>query len=394
MSLIGIYDAHGNQLTQSYGSGSYITYNNYDSQNRLVKSAYKSSSNNKEYSSSKFMYNGEGIRIRKEYVEGKYEEVDNYYYLNGMVAYTTDQDDSRKSCNIIGNNANVISSKRYDDGKFYFYNKDIKGSTTTILNDAGTFVTGYKYTDFGVTEPFGNTAFYNEICYAGGIYDEGTDLYYLNARYYDPVNSRMLTQDTYRGEKTNPRSLHLYAYCANNPINYTDPTGHWGANIHREMTDITFRKFAYKKKLNLSTLKESNVNTDVLSKYNPRKYHGLSPYYNWVSNSFVANAAKEYNKKNPNYKEASRILGVALHTAQDYYAHNIPVQMSKSTVMMYYQTYYILSGTRTHTSTFDNPEKYFSGGKWKSTSKWSNSRIWNSISKSDDVMKSFLKKIK
>jgi len=46
------------------------------------------------------------------------------------------------------------------------------------------------------------------------------------ARYYDPATSRMLTQDSYRGEKTNPGTWNLYAYCANNPINYTDPTGH------------------------------------------------------------------------------------------------------------------------------------------------------------------------
>jgi len=46
------------------------------------------------------------------------------------------------------------------------------------------------------------------------------------ARYYDPVTFRMLSQDTYRGEKTDPKAWNLYVYCANNPINYTDPSGH------------------------------------------------------------------------------------------------------------------------------------------------------------------------
>jgi len=46
------------------------------------------------------------------------------------------------------------------------------------------------------------------------------------ARYYDPVTFRMLSQDSYRGEKTDPSTWNLYAYCASNPINYTDPTGH------------------------------------------------------------------------------------------------------------------------------------------------------------------------
>jgi len=66
----------------------------------------------------------------------------------------------------------------------------------------------------------------NEVCYTGGIYDESTGLYYLNARYYDPEKGRFLTQDTYRGEQTEPSTWHLYVYCANNPINYVDPSGH------------------------------------------------------------------------------------------------------------------------------------------------------------------------
>ena len=43
----------------------------------------------------------------------------------------------------------------------------------------------------------------------------------------DPDNARFLTQDTYRGEADQPDTLHLYAYCANNPINYVDPSGHY-----------------------------------------------------------------------------------------------------------------------------------------------------------------------
>ena len=68
--------------------------------------------------------------------------------------------------------------------------------------------------------------FDNEICYTGQIYDPSSGLYYYNARYYDPENARFLTQDTYRGDATQPDTLHLYAYCKNNPINYTDPSGH------------------------------------------------------------------------------------------------------------------------------------------------------------------------
>lgn len=72
----------------------------------------------------------------------------------------------------------------------------------------------------------GYSGFVNEIQYTGAIYDEQTGLLYLNARFYDPRTGRFITQDTYRGEKNNADTWHLYAYCANNPINYVDPSGH------------------------------------------------------------------------------------------------------------------------------------------------------------------------
>ena len=36
---------------------------------------------------------------------------------------------------------------------------------------------------------------------------------------------RFLTRDTYTGEEDEPLSLHLYAYCYNNPVVYVDITG-------------------------------------------------------------------------------------------------------------------------------------------------------------------------
>ena len=102
----------------------------------------------------------------------------------------------------------------------------MQGSTTSILDEDGAGELSYEYDDFGETEVNGNSVFRNENCYTGGIYDETTGLYYLNARYYDPENGRFLTEDTYRGELNEPDTLHLYAYCKNNPINYVDPSGH------------------------------------------------------------------------------------------------------------------------------------------------------------------------
>ena len=57
-------------------------------------------------------------------------------------------------------------------------------------------------------------------------YDAEMKQYYLRSRYYDPVIGRFMQEDTYRGD-----GLKLYAYCANNPVMYYDPSGRNGTGI-------------------------------------------------------------------------------------------------------------------------------------------------------------------
>mgnify|MGYP003307899784 CR=1 FL=1 len=47
----------------------------------------------------------------------------------------------------------------------------------------------------------------------------------------NPANGRFISRDTYRGELNDPGQWHLYVYCANNPINYVEPSGHWIVSI-------------------------------------------------------------------------------------------------------------------------------------------------------------------
>ena len=131
--------------------------------------------------------------------------------------------------NLLGTSANVIATSRGtgDAENWYLYNKDIRESTTSIIDAKGSAAATYQYDDFGNTTIMNGADFDNEICYTGQIYDKSSGLYYYNARYYEPENARFITQDTYRGEATQPDTLHLYAYCANNPINYVDPSGHF-----------------------------------------------------------------------------------------------------------------------------------------------------------------------
>jgi len=116
---------------------------------------------------------------------------------------------------------------------YYMYNGH---ADVTALIDAttGTTRATYYYDAFGnideqkyyTASGTETTPINNSIMYAGYQYDEETGLYYLNARMYDPKIARFLQEDTYSGTINDPLSLNLYAYCANNPLIYVDPTGH------------------------------------------------------------------------------------------------------------------------------------------------------------------------
>jgi len=49
---------------------------------------------------------------------------------------------------------------------------------------------------------------------------------FYNARYYDNALGRFIQADTIVPSPANPQSLNRYAYVLNNPLRYTDPTGH------------------------------------------------------------------------------------------------------------------------------------------------------------------------
>ena len=224
------YDANGNQTdVKNTKTGENQTYV-YDAENRL--SQVSVTKDGKISVIQQNTYNGEGQRIQK--VDG--DEMTNYYYQDGVAAYTTDVDGNQNSQNLIGTEGNVLATERFkgDDTQYYLYNKDIQGSTTSLVKEDGSADATYQYTDFGETIIHGHDQAKNEVCYTGGIYDQSTGLYYLNARYYNPEDGRFMTEDTYRGDTTKPETGHLYVYCANNPVNYVDPSGHWVVSLGME----------------------------------------------------------------------------------------------------------------------------------------------------------------
>jgi RHS repeat-associated protein len=61
--------------------------------------------------------------------------------------------------------------------------------------------------------------------YRGEQYDPDLQLYYLRARYFNPLTGRFLSRDPAAGQPTVPRTQHKYLYVGGNPVNKRDPSG-------------------------------------------------------------------------------------------------------------------------------------------------------------------------
>ena len=97
------------------------------------------------------------------------------------------------------------------------------GSVTGLTKD-GQAVASTSYNLYGARKTSTDTTG-NPFAYNGEARDD-TGLDYLRARYYDSQGGTFLTEDSYPGEATDPLSQNRYSYVQNNPVNYTDPSGH------------------------------------------------------------------------------------------------------------------------------------------------------------------------
>jgi RHS repeat-associated protein len=61
--------------------------------------------------------------------------------------------------------------------------------------------------------------------YRGEQYDPDLGLYYLRARYYNPLTGRFMSRDPEDGKSVEPKLLHKYLYADGDPVNLADPMG-------------------------------------------------------------------------------------------------------------------------------------------------------------------------
>ncbi|AIQ73013.1 RHS repeat-associated core domain-containing protein [Paenibacillus odorifer] len=215
------YDVRGNRLTMEQSVSSPAEFQDtsysYDLWNTLT-------SVTKNGSTTSFQYYADGLRYLKS-TGSSHTQVN---YDNNAQVLTEEKLSGnsivQQSTFVRGDRVLVKKDKTASKDYYYLYNGH--GDVVQIVDTSGKTVNEYSYDEWGnITSQTEGIS--NSFKYAGEVYDAETGLYYLRARYYDPSMGRFLNEDTYEGQIDNPLSQNIYTYVHNNPLIYTDPTGHY-----------------------------------------------------------------------------------------------------------------------------------------------------------------------
>jgi RHS repeat-associated protein len=98
------------------------------------------------------------------------------------------------------------------------------GSRRGVTNLAGTLTGTADYDTFGSVRT--STGAGSVFGYTGEQFDAETGYTYLRARYLNPALGRFLSADSVQPNAPGTQGYNLYAYVANNPTTWVDPSGH------------------------------------------------------------------------------------------------------------------------------------------------------------------------
>lgn len=202
-SIQYVVDANGN--LRERGKETY----EYDQANRLIKSRMPQPS--------QYIYDGDGKRWKTNAGQGPLDV--HVYDVNQPLPLLL-EDGRRKYVWGVG-----LAFALEGNGTMEIYHADGLDSVRAVTYRNGNVVQNYRYDAYGiVTDRQGSSN--QPMQYTGEERDKETGFTYLRARYYDPRIGRFIQRDPFAGFGENPMSLNRYNYVENNPVTYTDPSGH------------------------------------------------------------------------------------------------------------------------------------------------------------------------
>jgi len=201
------YDANGNQVTRMVGSDTYDL--TYDAENRLVE--VKKNNN----SIAIFVYDGDGNRVKSTLSS----------VTTAFIGSHTEWVVSSGSLTRYFYAGSTRVAMRKNNTVYYLLG-DHLGSTSVTTDQNGQNLGSQYYLPWGEVR-YSNGTLQTKYTYTGqysNVSDFG--LMYYKARWYDPYLNRWTQPDIIIPNATNPQSWDRYSYVNNNPVNYSDPSGH------------------------------------------------------------------------------------------------------------------------------------------------------------------------
>ena len=149
-----------------------------------------------------------------------------YLYLDQYrIAAELDAAGAFKKRFYFGDSPNVPDLMVDASGVNFVLAKDSRGSVVAVINSStGAVVQQITYSEWGQILADTNPGF-QPFGFTGGLYDADAGLVHLGARDYDAEVGRFISKDPilFAGGDTN-----LYGYTFNDPVNFIDPSGHFG----------------------------------------------------------------------------------------------------------------------------------------------------------------------
>ena len=235
-----------------------------------------------------YKYDSNGVRTSKTVNGVEYT----YEYLNGKLMHETRGEKVFDYCYDTNGQLYAVSYKANSstDAVTYYYAHNWRGDITSIYDGDGNMVAKYEYDVWGnvltvtnsnnseITDP-NHIANLNPFRYRSYYYDSESGLYYLMSRYYDPVTHRFVNADGYFQSGDNILDTNMNAYCRNNPIMNSDPTGNHPSDVicgnpTCPMCNLDRRKYLQTEK----GLRNYN-------KYHGTNYIGMDDKGNFISNT-------------------------------------------------------------------------------------------------------------
>ncbi len=201
------YDPNGNMVTRVEGGS---TYNqSFDTYNRLVSVTVGGQT-------TQFLYDPDGNLVKKIKPDGS-----KTLYIGGVYEV-----DKTSGGSVTGTKTYYpVAGAMRIGSTLYFALKDHLGSASVVTDAAGTIVGEDRFYPFGETR-FTTGIMQTDKLFTGQREMAGLGIYHYGARFYSPKLGRFLSADSIVPGYDNPQNLNRYSYVLNNPLRYTDPTGH------------------------------------------------------------------------------------------------------------------------------------------------------------------------